>query len=98
MEEINIRNYVPEDILQEKHNRLRIAVHSLWVAQKAKILARRYGADENLAEAAGLLHDIGGVYPNDKRIEVCNMLDLDILPEEEELPLILHQKISAVMA
>lgn len=98
MEEINIRNYVPEDILQEKHNRLRIAEHSLRVAQKAKILARRYGADENLAEAAGLLHDIGGIYPNDKRVEVCNILKLNVLPEEEKLPLILHQKISAVMA
>lgn len=82
----------------KKHNRLRIAEHSIRVAQKAKLLAKQYGADENLAEAAGLLHDIGGVYPNDKRIEVCNKLDLNILPEEEELPLILHQKISAVMA
>jgi predicted HD superfamily hydrolase involved in NAD metabolism len=82
----------------KKHNRFRIAEHSTRVAQKAKALAGHYGEDEGLAEAAGLLHDIGGVYPNDKRIEICNMLDLDILPEEEELPLILHQKISAVMA
>lgn len=81
-----------------KHNRFRIAEHSLRVAQKAKMLARQYGADENIAEVAGLLHDIGGVYPNDKRVEVSNMLKLNILPEEEELPLILHQKLSVVMA
>lgn len=59
-----------------KHNRFRIGEHSLRVAQKAKILARQYGVDENLAIVAGLLHDIGGVYPNDKRIE-C---DQDGLP------------------
>lgn len=81
-----------------KHNRLRIAEHSLRVAQKSKMLARLYGIDEGFAETAGLLHDIGGVYPNDKRIEISKMLGLDVLPEEEELPLILHQKISVVMA
>jgi predicted HD superfamily hydrolase involved in NAD metabolism len=61
-------------------------------------LAKQYGVDENLAEVAGLLHDIGGVYPNDKRIEIANILKLDVLPEEEALPLILHQKIATVMA
>ena len=81
-----------------RNNRFRIAEHSLRVAQKAKILARQYGADENLAEVAGLLHDIGGVYTNDKRVEICNILKLNILPEEYALPLILHQKISVVMA
>jgi predicted HD superfamily hydrolase involved in NAD metabolism len=81
-----------------KHNRLRIAEHSLRVAQKSKMLARQYGIDESMAEIAGLLHDIGGVYPNDKRVEMSKMLGLTVLPEEEELPLILHQKISSVMA
>jgi predicted HD superfamily hydrolase involved in NAD metabolism len=81
-----------------KHKKFRIAEHSLRVAQKAKMLAGQYGADESLAEVAGLLHDIGGVYANDKRVEVSNMLKINILPEEEELPLILHQKISVVMA
>lgn len=81
-----------------KHNRARIAEHSLRVANKAKMLARQYGVDESLAETAGLLHDIGGVYSNDKRVEISEMLKIKILPEEKELPLILHQKISAVMA
>jgi predicted HD superfamily hydrolase involved in NAD metabolism len=81
-----------------KHNGVRIAEHSLRVAQKAKVLAKQYGVDEKQAEVAGLLHDIGGVYPNDKRVEISNILKLNVLPEEEALPLILHQKISAVMA
>ncbi|GKU24079.1 HDIG domain-containing protein [Clostridium folliculivorans] len=81
-----------------KHNRTRIAEHSQRVAKKAKILARQYGIDESLAETAGLLHDIGGVYPNDKRIEISKILKINILPEEEELPLIIHQKISVIMS
>lgn len=81
-----------------KHNRARIAEHSLRVAHKAKLLARQYGVDENLAETAGLLHDIGGVYSNDKRVGICEMLKIKVLQEEKELPLILHQKISEVMA
>ncbi|MGH4123842.1 MAG: HD domain-containing protein [Clostridium sp.] len=81
-----------------KHSRFRIAEHSLRVAKKAKVLAKQYGANENLAEVAGLLHDIGGVYPNDRRVEISNMLNLNILYEEEVLPLILHQKISMVTA
>ncbi|GFZ33818.1 HDIG domain-containing protein [Clostridium zeae] len=81
-----------------KYNRARIAEHSQRVAKKAKILARQYGIDESLAETAGLLHDIGGVYPNDKRIEISKILKINILAEEKELPLILHQKISVIMA
>lgn len=61
-------------------------------------LAKQYGMNENLAETAGLLHDIGGIYSNDKRIEVSKSFGLEILPEEEKLPLILHQKISVVLA
>lgn len=81
-----------------KHNRFRIAEHTLKVAQKARVLAKQYGEDENLAEVAALLHDISGIYPNEQRIDIANSLRIEILHEEEKLPLILHQKISRVMA
>lgn len=81
-----------------KHNRFRIAEHSLRVAEKSKILAKQYGVDEKLADAAGLLHDIGGVYANEKRVDITKALGITVLPEEDKLPLILHQKISKVMA
>lgn len=81
-----------------KYNRYKIAEHSQRVARKANDIASKYEADEKSAETAGLLHDIGGIYPYDQRIEISNMLKINVLPEEEELPLILHQKISAAMA
>jgi predicted HD superfamily hydrolase involved in NAD metabolism len=81
-----------------KHNRYTIAEHSIRVARKSKVLAKKFGANESMAEMAGLLHDIGGVYPNEIRIEIANRLGIEVLEEEEQLPLILHQRISKVMA
>ncbi|WP_051931600.1 bis(5'-nucleosyl)-tetraphosphatase (symmetrical) YqeK [Clostridium sp. KNHs214] len=81
-----------------KQNRFRIAEHSQRVAKMCKVLAKQYGANEEHVEIAGLLHDIGGVYPNDRRLFISKSLGVDILPEEEKVPLILHQKISKAMA
>ncbi|ARC86741.1 hypothetical protein U732_2706 [Clostridium argentinense CDC 2741] len=81
-----------------KHNKIIIDNHSLRVAEKAKLLAKQFGINENLAEVAGLLHDISGVYPNEEKLELCKKLNIEILLEEEKFPMILHQKISRVMA
>jgi len=81
-----------------KYNRPRIADHTLRVGDKAKALAVSFGVNEDLAEIAGLLHDIGGIFPNDDRIEVAKKLNIEVLPEEEIAPIILHQKISKIMA
>ena len=81
-----------------KYNRPRIAEHTLRVGNKAKALAATFGVDEDLAEIAGLLHDIGGIFPYDERVEIAKKLNIEVLPEEEMAPIILHQKISKVMA
>jgi predicted HD superfamily hydrolase involved in NAD metabolism len=80
------------------HNRRIVAEHSREVAEECKRLAKRFGVNEQLAEISGLLHDISAVFPFDKRLEVSNNLGLEVLKEEGEFPLILHQKISEVMA
>lgn len=80
------------------HNRRIVAEHSRVVAEECRKLSKRFGIDEKTAEIAGLLHDISAVYPYDERLEIANKLGLEVLEEEKELPLILHQKISKVMA
>ena len=50
------------------------------------------------AEYAGYLHDISAVFPNHVRIQVSREIGLEVLPEEELFPMIIHQKISAYMA
>jgi len=80
------------------HGHSKTAVHCGQVADTAAQLAQRFGADPQSASMAGWLHDISAVFPNSQRLEVAKTLGLEILPEEASVPLLLHQKISAVMA
>lgn len=81
-----------------KYNRPIIAEHSLRVGKKAMLIAQKYKLNSALAETSGYLHDIGGIFPNDNRIEAAASMGIEILHEEKELPLILHQKISGFLA
>ncbi|MFC6226868.1 bis(5'-nucleosyl)-tetraphosphatase (symmetrical) YqeK [Paenibacillus allorhizosphaerae] len=74
------------------------AEHCMKVGEEAGRLARIVGTDPAAAEAAGYLHDVSAVYPNDRRIPIAIQLGIDVLPEEEVFPLIVHQKISKAMA
>lgn len=80
------------------HNRQVVAEHSKSVAEECKTLANKFGINEEAAEIAGLLHDISAIFPFQQRLEISNLLGIQVLKEEEEFPLILHQKISQVMA
>lgn len=81
-----------------RNDRNIIARHSREVSIECVRLARLFNEDEEKAEVAGLLHDIGGIYLNSERLQKAKNLGIEVLKEEEELPLILHQKISRVMA
>lgn len=72
--------------------------HSLAVAKTAKELAEKNHADSDQAFIAGLLHDIGGIYPNNERVKIAEKLGIELLKEELEFPLIIHQKISKLLA
>jgi predicted HD superfamily hydrolase involved in NAD metabolism len=74
------------------------AEHSIRVSREAASLAARFGGDADGARTAGLLHDISAVIPNSERIGAAQELGLDILPEEARFPMIIHQKLSRVIA
>ena len=80
------------------HGRPETAEHCKNVAAEAKRLAAQFGADERLAQTAGWLHDVSAVIPNEQRVQIAHQLELEVLPEEAAVPMILHQKLSAVMA
>ena len=80
------------------HGRPETAEHCARVAAEARRLAARFGVDETLAETAAWLHDVSNVFPNEQRVHVARQLGLEVLPEEAAAPMILHQKLSAVMA
>ena len=72
--------------------------HVLDVAAKAVELAQQFDGGQQAAFTAGLLHDIAAIVPNQERIGLCKALDIDVLPEEEQLPMIVHQKLSVPIA
>jgi predicted HD superfamily hydrolase involved in NAD metabolism len=75
-----------------------VAAHSEQVVYEAKRLAMLYQEDCKVAEIASYLHDISVVIQRDKHIEVAEFLNLDVLREEREFPLIIHQKLSSEIA
>lgn len=74
------------------------AGHCTQVAAEAKRLATRFGANPEQAEQAGLLHDISAVIPNEERIAAARAWAVPILEEEVTFPMIIHQKLSVVIA
>ena len=72
--------------------------HVKAVAKEAVRLAKKFGGNEHNAEIAAWLHDISTIIPNEYRIEAANSLAVEVLAEEEIFPMIIHQKLSAVMA
>ena len=80
------------------HSCVRTVGHSMEVAAKARQLAARFGEDEQLAEISGWLHDSSAVIPNDQRISLAKQWGLKVLAEEETVPMIIHQKLSVIIA
>lgn len=74
------------------------AEHCMEVGAESRRVAGIVGADQEQAEIAGWLHDISAVFPNDQRIDAARELSIEILSEEEAFPMIVHQKLSKVMA
>ncbi|MCM3039604.1 bis(5'-nucleosyl)-tetraphosphatase (symmetrical) YqeK [Paenibacillus motobuensis] len=74
------------------------AEHCLKVGDKAEQLANIFDVDSYKAKVAGYLHDVSAIFPNSERVIVAKHLGLEILKEEETFPMIIHQKISGVIA
>lgn len=72
--------------------------HSAQVASEARKIARQYAENEQVAVQSAWLHDISAIFPNAERIAVAEALDIIPLPEERRFPLIIHQRLSEVMA
>ncbi|MBN1873734.1 MAG: bis(5'-nucleosyl)-tetraphosphatase (symmetrical) YqeK [Anaerolineae bacterium] len=72
--------------------------HSANVAAEAECLARRLGEDCARAQQAAWLHDVSVVIPTAERVPLAQSLGMEVLPEEAAFPMILHQRLSAVLA
>lgn len=81
-----------------KYNKEVTYKHSIRVANEARKIAGIFYEDEEKAAIAGCLHDISAIFPNEERIAVAEKFGIEILQEEREFPMIIHQKLSRVIA
>lgn len=72
--------------------------HEQAVAAKARQIASEHGLKDDKCDLAAALHDISVLIPSAERLEVAEALNIPMLREERHAPLLLHQKLSAVMA
>lgn len=82
----------------ERHGCPKTAVHSAAVAVEVHRIATLTGIEAARAAQAGWLHDVSAVIPVGERVAAAVALDIPVLPEERALPMILHQKLSVVLA
>ncbi|WP_164508050.1 HD domain-containing protein [Lapidilactobacillus wuchangensis] len=85
----NIRNFY------QQTNTMATYQHGLAVAAETQLLSEN---NQPQLYWAGLLHDISAFIPNNQRLNLAQQLQLPILPAEQQLPLLLHQKLSAYIA
>jgi predicted HD superfamily hydrolase involved in NAD metabolism len=72
-------------------------LHSINTAKEAASLAKRYGADENKAYIAGLLHDVAKGIPNEALETAAAENGIEIDEYEKKNPVLIHGKVGAAM-
>ena len=85
-------------IFLNHHRCSKTILHSQQVAFEAQRIAISAGVDSKKAEIAGLLHDISAVFPVTERAIIARKLGLEVLAEEDQCPMIIHQKLSRLIA
>lgn len=73
-------------------------LHSLGVSSEAKKLARIYGANEEKAELAGLVHDCVKEMPHDEMVQKCHELGIVLDPVMEAEKKLIHAVLGAEWA
>ena len=81
-----------------KYNKMNIFLHSENVSQKATELAEKYDINKNKMKIAAFLHDISGIIKNEDKIALSESMNMEILKEERQFPLLIHQKLSKEIA
>ena len=106
---MNLNSYVKEynsrlsvidnciELLKQTDNEKTLE-HVTKVSKTGIEIANSYNLDRNKVEIACYLHDISAIIPEDNYIEVCESNSIEVLDIERKLPMLLHQKISRLIA
>lgn len=72
--------------------------HSIGVCETAVELARLYGADEEKAYIAGLLHDCAKCFDNETQIAMCKEYGIELDKITLACPAVIHAPLGAAVA
>jgi len=91
---------LPDDVpaFLRLHHHEDLVGHVPRVADRAGRIADTVGADRQAAVASGWLHDVSLVLPHDAMLQAAEQAGLGVLPEEWQVPALLHGKLSAFLA
>jgi len=81
-----------------RHDCAPTAEHCGRVAAESGRIAKLVGVDAGSANAAGWLHDVSAVFPHAARADIARQLGIEVLHEEDAFPVVVHQKLSVVLA
>ncbi len=73
-------------------------IHTLGVADEAKRLALKWGADENAAYLAGIIHDYAKEIPTAEAVAQLNSFGFEPTDEFLNCPALLHGPLAAFLA
>jgi len=73
-------------------------IHSLGVCDTAVRLAKLYGADEEKAYLAGLLHDCAKCFDNETQTEMCRKYGVELTEDDILCPPVIHAPLGAAVA
>ena len=79
------------------HKKSRVA-HAEGVCETAREMAKRFGADENLAARAGILHDVTKALGKAQQLALAEKLGVTLSDFERQNPQLLHAKTGAAAA
>ena len=84
-----------KSVLRSRMNEHRYA-HSLNVAERAVFLAKKYGADPEKAEFAGLIHDICKGIPNEEQLAIIKNAGIVLDEDTLKSPALWHSIAGAI--
>jgi len=84
--------------LLKKSNQKKTLEHAIEVSRAGMKIAHSYQLDKEKIELACYLHDISVLVPRSDYVELCEANSIEVLAVERELPLLLHQKVSRLIA
>ncbi|MBI5416652.1 bis(5'-nucleosyl)-tetraphosphatase (symmetrical) YqeK [Candidatus Poribacteria bacterium] len=86
---LEIQRWLKEKMDENLYN------HSLAVAELAVEIAKRYGADAEKAELAGLIHDCAKTYTPKDQLDFTKAFNITLDDVEKNNPSLLHALVSA---